>query len=457
MRARRFTLGFFSGKLPVVRQHFGEKLLLVLADLLLRCERVTGHRRCHGVKCLPGAVAGLLSPRSLLGFSLLGLPFGVSRLPCLHFTVLGQMTLPLRADQARRCPGNAGQQGEQHHRRRDDPTPVPARKLSQAVPRARRAGHHRFVVQVSPDVMRQAVGRLVAAVAFLGKRLHHDPVEFTLYRFAQLPRLSLAECGRGSSRLRRADPRARRRRVFLANHPENLIHRGPFQPARFNRGRPRQELIEYYSQGINIGARVDVDGVEAGLFGGHVQRRAQHVTESGEQRVLAQLHAGGRFRHAEVDHLGHRLAVVAFHEDVRRLQVAVDDPLLVRVLNRRADELEQVEAVADAEPVRVAVFGERHAFDQFHDEKRRSRFRRARVQQLGDVRMIHERNRLPFRLESRQDQPRRSQLAVDQLDRDPALHGLALVGHPHAAHAPATDLLEQLVATGDHRSDLGWR
>ena len=40
---------------------------------------------------------------------------------------------------------------------------------------------------------------------------------------------------------------------------------------------------------------------------------------------------------AEVDHLGHRLAVDERHQHVRRLDVAMDNPLLVRVLDRLAD------------------------------------------------------------------------------------------------------------------------
>ena len=38
-------------------------------------------------------------------------------------------------------------------------------------------------------------------------------------------------------------------------------------------------------------------------------------------------------------------AVVQRHQHVRRLQVAVDDPLLVRVLHRAADLREQIQAL----------------------------------------------------------------------------------------------------------------
>ena len=54
----------------------------------------------------------------------------------------------------------------------------------------------------------------------------------------------------------------------------------------------------------------------------------------------------GRLGDAEVDHLGHRLAVVEGDQDVRRLQVAVDDALLVGVLHGLADRDEELEPLA---------------------------------------------------------------------------------------------------------------
>ena len=67
----------------------------------------------------------------------------------------------------------------------------------------------------------------------------------------------------------------------------------------------------------------------------------------GEQRLLGQLLAG-RLGHAEVDHLGDRLAVVQRDQHVRRLEVAVDDPLLMGVLHRLADRDEQLQPLVEA-------------------------------------------------------------------------------------------------------------
>ena len=61
-----------------------------------------------------------------------------------------------------------------------------------------------------------------------------------------------------------------------------------------------------------------------------------------EKRLLGQPLVD-RLGDAEVDDLGHRLAVVHVDQHVRGLDVAVDDAFLVRVLDRLADRDEQLE------------------------------------------------------------------------------------------------------------------
>ena len=112
-----------------------------------------------------------------------------------------------------------------------------------------------------------------------------------------------------------------------------------------------------------------------------------------------------RLGDAEINHLGHRHAVVQRDEDVRRLDVAMDDALLMRVLDGLANLDEQVEPFLGGEIVLVAVIGDADAAHQFHHEVRPARFGRARIQHLGDVGMIHHRQRLPFRLEPGDDLP----------------------------------------------------
>ena len=82
--------------------------------------------------------------------------------------------------------------------------------------------------------------------------------------------------------------------------------------------------------------------IALGLLGRHVLRRADELAGLGEQRFSVSLLAD-RLGDAEVDHLHARLAVLSGHQDVRRLEIAMDDRLLMRVLHRIARLDEQLQ------------------------------------------------------------------------------------------------------------------
>ena len=128
-----------------------------------------------------------------------------------------------------------------------------------------------------------------------------------------------------------------------------------------------QQFVEQHAQRVDVAAGVDVELVELGLLRAHVLQRADDRAEAGVQRLLGQL-LPGRLGHAEVDHLGHRPVVVQRDQHVGRLDVAMDDALLMGVLDRLADGDEQFQPLPRRQVVLVAVLGDRHALDQFHDE-----------------------------------------------------------------------------------------
>jgi hypothetical protein len=125
--------------------------------------------------------------------------------------------------------------------------------------------------------------------------------------------------------------------------------------------------------------------------------------------------------------------VVLSDEDVRRLDVPVDDPLLVRVLDRLADRQEELQPLAGREVMLVAVLRDRLAFDQFHHEVRPAALRRARVQHLRNVRMVHHRQRLPLGLKPCDHLPR-IHPRLDDLKGHAASDRLLLLGHVNDAH-----------------------
>ena len=69
---------------------------------------------------------------------------------------------------------------------------------------------------------------------------------------------------------------------------------------------------------------------------------------------------------------------------------------------------------------------------------------------LGDVRMIHHRQRLPLGLEASDDLAR-IHAGLDDLERHAALDRVLLVGDVNQAHAAFTDPFQQLVRA-DHRA-----
>ena len=170
------------------------------------------------------------------------------------------------------------------------------------------------------------------------------------------------------------------------------------------------------------------------------------------QRVFSQrlVHRLGQ---PEVDHLRYGLAVVQTDQDVARLQVAVNDALLVGVLHRLADRREQREPLRDAQAGVVAILRKRDAFDILHDEERPAALGRAAVEHLGDVRMIHYRQGLPLRLEARQD-GFRVHSRFDQFQRHLAANRLRLLGDPDRSHTPFADLFKELVTAGDYSAGL---
>jgi len=128
------------------------------------------------------------------------------------------------------------------------------------------------------------------------------------------------------------------------------------------------------------------------------------------------------------------------HEDVPRLDVAVDDEPPVGELDRAADLAEQLEAPRERGPGLLAVRVERQPVHVLHDEVRLAR--------RGDAPVVHPRD--PRVLQAREDAALAEdrlavgpggEVAVEDLDRD-ALLELAVVplAQEHATHPAAPQL-----------------
>ena len=147
--------------------------------------------------------------------------------------------------------------------------------------------------------------------------------------------------------------------------------------------------------------------------------------------------------------LGVGPAVHLRHQHVARLEVAMDDPLLVGVLDGLADRHEQLQPGCHRHPCLVAILGDRHALHQLHDEEGLVGRRDAAVVDAGDVGVIHQREGLPFGVEPGQHASRIHR-PLDQLERHLPLDRFGLAGTVDRAHpAFAQDVLERIPSRDD--------
>ena len=132
----------------------------------------------------------------------------------------------------------------------------------------------------------------------------------------------------------------------------------------------------------------------------------------------------------------------------------MDDPLLVGVLHGLADGDEQLQPSPDRKPMAVAVLGDRLSAHQLHHEERLAGRGGAAVVDAGDVRVVHQGQRLPLGVESSQHRAR-IHPDLDQLERHLPPDRLGLGGPVDGAHPPLAEDFEQRVPAGDDLAHAG--
>ena len=269
----------------------------------------------------------------------------------------------------------------------------------------------------------------------------------------------IAECGiflhalRDDARELGIDP-GERRRFGVCDVVQHVDHVRRVEGAAAGGG-----FVEDAAEGENVGARVGL--LAADLFGRHVRRGSGYDSGVGEerlgQRVGLRLRTLEQFREAEVDDL--RVAVAVDH-DVLGLEIAVDDPALVRLrdrfrdLRQRLEQLRQTRAVVDARAQRRAV-------DELHRDVRNSLVVNLRLidrVDVDDVRMIERRSRARLLAKALQAVGIDGEAPRQDLDRDAAVQPL-VDGGVHRAHPARADLLGNRVvsqprAGGNHPAQI---
>src|SRR5262249_38505293 len=134
-------------------------------------------------------------------------------------------------------------------------------------------------------------------------------------------------------------------RVDVPDDALNLLEGGPSKGPRIEWQCPDQQLVEDNPQRIHVTAGIDVEGAHLRLLRTHVLGRSDQDALLRKQCPLRQ-RLLDRLRDSEVDHLRLRLAIHQCHEQVRWLDVPVDDSLLVGVLDGVTDLGKQLYAMS---------------------------------------------------------------------------------------------------------------
>ena len=97
-----------------------------------------------------------------------------------------------------------------------------------------------------------------------------------------------------------------------------------------------------YAQREDIRSRIHIESAHFGLLRTHVLRRANHLRIPSEDRLLGESLIQG-LGDPEVNHLGDRLAIVQGYQHVGRLDIPVNNPALMGMLDGMADGHKQLQ------------------------------------------------------------------------------------------------------------------
>ncbi len=221
------------------------------------------------------------------------------------------------------------------------------------------------------------------------------------------------------------------------------------------RALPGERFVQDDSAGVEIDPRVEVS-IAPRLLGRHVKRSPHDHPGAREIEVLVLLVVDGadHLRHAEVEELRERRAPDALREeDVLRLDVAVDDPLLVRRDEPRKDLGDDFDHVVERKaPFALDSIRHRLADEALHDEVRAPVVEGPEVVDLADVGVADRAGRARFLVEALHGDLLSRLRGVEHLHRDaaPERHVLRLVD---GAHPPLAEDRANQVLPADRPSD----
>src|SRR5262245_37790353 len=91
------------------------------------------------------------------------------------------------------------------------------------------------------------------------------------------------------------------------------------------------------------------------------------MLELSEERLVGETLLSG-LRHSKVDHFGNGFVAMQGHQNVRWLEIPVNDALLVGMLHGRTDVKKELQSILRREIRLVTELRDRQALHQFHHE-----------------------------------------------------------------------------------------
>ncbi len=384
----------------------------VLEDLAAEPDghRLAGERRVVEALDHPGdCIAG----RPVLGVGALALFAGLLRL------LLGPRDLGPEPSVVDERSGDKPDQAEHTERGRDGPPGPSSGPFRQPLGRGDRPGVDRLAVEVTSEILGERAGRAVAPRRGFLKALQRDRLEVPRDRAGEPPR---------------------RGRLGLAHQLEHDEHR------LARERRPAGEhLVEDGPQRVDIGRRSDPRRVALGLLGRHVVGRSEDGARLRPRAVAVAL------RQPEVADLGR--AEVGREQDVRRLEVAVDDPRLVGVLHGERERRDGPRHVVRRHRTGREAVGKRAPLDELHRQIRHA-VDPPDVVDRHDVRMPEPRRRLRLAAEPRGALAADQRRGADLLQRDQPAQG-ELPRPVDDAHPALADDFEELISRPGILGNLG--
>jgi hypothetical protein len=232
---------------------------------------------------------------------------------------------------------------------------------------------------------------------------------------------------------------------------------------------PSQHLVEHTAERPDV--RSPIDGLTASLLGAHVRRSPEQHARSrwhdGDRRRVREAILAPAFgrvyrthlRQSEVEHLDGPDIIGGQHGsecrqlDVGRLQIAVDDPLLVRRFERVSDLLRDRQRARQRNRSVRDALGQSRPFDELQHQRP---LRRGRLQPVdrADVRMVERREELRLALEALQAVGIGGPYGRQDLDRD--VTAQRRVARPvDLAHASGAECRENLVRSETRAGSQG--